>query len=59
MDCQFIMGVFTSMYFHSFVGKTGVSVGTVLEFALVNLEVGKLVELYGRLGEYLDGQGVL
>ncbi|KAJ3301143.1 hypothetical protein HDV03_001314 [Kappamyces sp. JEL0829] len=59
MDCQFIMGVFSSMYFHSFLAVGGATVGTVLEFAMQNLDIDGLQQLYFRLGQFLEGQGVL
>jgi phosphatidate cytidylyltransferase len=59
MDCQFIMGVFASIYYSSFIGsETGVGVGTALEFALQHLSNEELLELYHGLGEYLLQQGV-
>jgi phosphatidate cytidylyltransferase len=59
MDCQFIMGVFASIYFHSFIAVGGASVGSVLEFAMQNLDPDQLRHLYERLGQFLDGQGLL
>jgi phosphatidate cytidylyltransferase len=59
MDCQFIMGVFSSMYFHSFIWRSGATVGGVLQYALLNLEMEQLQTLYSRLGQYLEGQGAL
>jgi phosphatidate cytidylyltransferase len=58
MDCQFIMGVFASMYFNSFIGQSGATVGSVLEYALMNLDIENLLQLHIRLGQYLEGQGV-
>ncbi|KAJ3051064.1 hypothetical protein HK097_007961 [Rhizophlyctis rosea] len=60
MDCQFLMGLFSYMYYQSFIGPVRVvTVGTVLDLilrqqVLSNEEVGELV---GRLREYLVGQG--
>jgi phosphatidate cytidylyltransferase len=59
MDCQFIMGVFASLYYHSFIrSQAGVSVGTALEFALSHLSNEEILELYHRIGEYLTQQGL-
>ncbi|KAJ3252300.1 hypothetical protein HK103_006674 [Boothiomyces macroporosus] len=58
MDCQFIMGVFASLYYHSFIGRVGMTVGTVLELALQSLDTQNLVQLYIGLGKYLEGQGI-
>ena len=59
MDCQFLMGMFASMYYSSFIGSSGVDVGVALEFALQNLKKEELLELYQGLGEYLTQQGLL
>jgi phosphatidate cytidylyltransferase len=59
MDCQFIMGVFASIYYSSFIGSVkDVSVGAALEFALHNLNSDEILELYHGLGEYLSQQGL-
>lgn len=58
MDCQFLMGVFASIYFNSFIWKAGVTVGSILELAVKNLAITDLQHLYIRLGQYLEGQGV-
>ncbi|KAJ3322562.1 hypothetical protein HDV06_002939 [Boothiomyces sp. JEL0866] len=58
MDCQFIMGVFASLYYHSFIGRVGMTVGTVLELALQSLDTPSLIQLYVGLGKYLEGQGI-
>ncbi|TPX70128.1 phosphatidate cytidylyltransferase [Spizellomyces sp. 'palustris'] len=59
MDCQFLMGLFSYMYFKSFIGAyEGVTVGSVLELAVQSLKEGELVELVGKLREFLDGQGI-
>ncbi len=52
------MGVFASMYYHSFIATDSASVGTVLEYALQNLDLEGLVKLHFRLGQYLEGQGL-
>ncbi|KAL2916021.1 phosphatidate cytidylyltransferase [Polyrhizophydium stewartii] len=58
MDCQFIMGVFSFIYFQSFIGTAGVTVGTVLQSAVSYLTIEQQLELHARLGQYLAGQGV-
>ncbi|KAJ3159296.1 hypothetical protein HDU86_001899 [Geranomyces michiganensis] len=59
MDCQFMMGLFSYMYCRSFVGVyAGVTVGSIVEMAVQGLNEVELVELVGRLREYLDGQGI-
>jgi phosphatidate cytidylyltransferase len=59
MDCQFIMGTFGCIYYSSFIRQEIIDVGTLLETALRQLSVTDLLELYNRLGEYLQGQGII
>eukprot|EP00842_Homolaphlyctis_polyrhiza_P006816 jgi/Hompol1/723/HPOL_005395-RA len=58
MDCQFIMGVFSFIYFQSFIGTGGITVGTVLQTAVSYLTIPQQIELHERLGQYLAGQGI-
>ncbi|KAH6579482.1 hypothetical protein BASA50_008098 [Batrachochytrium salamandrivorans] len=58
MDCQFIMGVFSSIYFQSFIGTKGITVGMLLQSAVSYLSITEQLELHARLGQYLAGQGV-
>ncbi|KAI5457019.1 cytidylyltransferase family-domain-containing protein [Mariannaea sp. PMI_226] len=59
MDCQFIMGFFAYMYFHTFVAIHKVNVGTVLETAVTSLTPEEQVELVKSMGHYLTNQGIM
>ena len=59
MDCQFIMGLFSYMYYQSFIAVYKTSVGSVLETAIMGLTPQEQVELLKRLGWYLQGQGIV
>ncbi|KAL9636608.1 MAG: hypothetical protein Q9164_002713 [Protoblastenia rupestris] len=59
MDCQFIMGMFTFMYYQSFVSVYKASVGGVIEMAVQGLDEEGVVEVVRGLGKYLVGQGVV
>ncbi|RKP04175.1 hypothetical protein CXG81DRAFT_29101 [Caulochytrium protostelioides] len=60
MDCQFMMGLFSYMYNHSFIRTVAiVSVNTVLEGAVRGLSAPQLLELYQSLGTYLKNRGLL
>ena len=59
MDCQFIMGTFTYMYYHSFIAVYKVSVGSVMEAAITGLTYEEQMELVKGLGKYLYNQGVM
>ncbi|KAH6889322.1 cytidylyltransferase family-domain-containing protein [Thelonectria olida] len=59
MDCQFIMGFFAYMYYHSFIAIHKVNVGTVLETAITSLSPEEQVELVKSMGHYLTNQGIM
>ncbi|KAI8904450.1 phosphatidate cytidylyltransferase [Gorgonomyces haynaldii] len=59
MDCQFIMGVFSYMYFTTFLSIGSPStVGSVLQ-TIVAMKESQILEVYMKLGEYLRGQGII
>ncbi|CAH0058384.1 unnamed protein product [Clonostachys solani] len=59
MDCQFIMGFFAYVYYHSFIETHQVRLGTVLETAITSLTVDEQVELVKGMGRYLTNQGLV
>ncbi|KAF9434535.1 hypothetical protein BGZ76_007849 [Entomortierella beljakovae] len=58
MDCQFLMGLFSYMYYQSFIKSSAVTVGFVLQNA-INLKSVEQMELFDHLKQYLVGQGLL
>ena len=59
MDCQFLMGMFTYFYYHSFIAVYKVSVGSVIERAITGLTPEEQIEVVKGLGKYLYNQGVM
>lgn len=59
MDCQFIMGFFAYMYYHTFIAVYHVKLGNVLELAITRLTPDEQVELVRSMARYLGNQGVL
>ncbi|KAF2760600.1 phosphatidate cytidylyltransferase [Pseudovirgaria hyperparasitica] len=59
MDCQFIMGFFTFMYYSSFVAVSKASVGGVLETAITGLSPQEQIEVVKGLSKHLINQGVI
>ncbi|RCI08977.1 hypothetical protein L249_5032 [Ophiocordyceps polyrhachis-furcata BCC 54312] len=59
MDCQFIMGFFAYMYYHTFVEIHKVTMGSVLEKAITSLSPDEQVELVKSMARYLGNQGVV
>ncbi|CAI2177271.1 14595_t:CDS:2 [Funneliformis geosporum] len=58
MDCQFLMGLFSHMYYQSFIKTSSLTVGTVLE-AIISLDEQDQKYLYGKLKQYLISQDLL
>ncbi|GMH45165.1 hypothetical protein BSKO_13122 [Bryopsis sp. KO-2023] len=58
MDCQMLMAVFSYLYFFTFVQKTRMDVGSILDMA-VKLDQNHQLELFGKLGNYLVGEDSL
>jgi len=59
MDCQFLMGLFSYMYYQSFIKTSAISVGVVLQSAIHNLKGHEQMELFDHMRQYLIGQGLL
>lgn len=59
MDCQFIMGFFMYMYYHTFIAVHKVSVGGVMEMAITGLTAEEQIELIRGMARYLGNQGIL
>lgn len=59
MDCQFIMGFFAYVYYHSFIATYEVKLGTVMETAINGLSPEDQIELVKGMGRYLVNQGVV
>lgn len=57
-DCQFIMGLFSYVYFSSIIREHHVTIGSVLQTVVTHLTVDDQVELYRELTRYLQGQGI-
>lgn len=58
-DCQFLMGSFTYLYYHTFVSNQNVNLGHVLQLAIMNLSVPQLFQLIKSLLKYLNREEVL
>ncbi|KAK1218491.1 phosphatidate cytidylyltransferase [Marasmius sp. AFHP31] len=58
MDCQFLMGVFTYVYYSSLIRQNSVTVGSVLQTIVGGLTVDEQLELIADLTKYLEGVGV-
>lgn len=59
MDCQFIMGFFAYMYYHTFIEVHKVTLGSVLETAITSLDPKEQVELVKSMCRYLGNQGIM
>ncbi|KAL4990221.1 cytidylyltransferase family-domain-containing protein [Aspergillus falconensis] len=59
MDCQFIMGFFAYMYYHSFIAVFKASVGDIIEAAINGLTIDEQLEVVRGLSKYLYNQGAV
>jgi phosphatidate cytidylyltransferase len=59
MDCQFIMGFFAYMYYHSFIAVYKTSVGEIISEAINGLTPEEQLDVVRGLGKYLNNQGVV
>jgi phosphatidate cytidylyltransferase len=59
MDCQFIMGFFAYMYYHTFIATHHLDLGSVLEMAITSLNPQEQVELVKGMCRYLGNQGIM
>ena len=59
MDCQFIMGTLTYMYYQSFIAVYKTSVGSIIESAIWGLTPDEQLEVMRGLGRYLYNQGTV
>ncbi|KAF2101356.1 phosphatidate cytidylyltransferase [Rhizodiscina lignyota] len=57
MDCQFIMGFFSFMYYQSFIAVYKTSVGGVIEMAITGLTSEEQMEVVKGLSKHLVNQG--
>ncbi|KAF5386248.1 hypothetical protein D9615_002239 [Tricholomella constricta] len=58
MDCQFLMGVFTYVYYSSLIREHHVTVGGVLQTIVSGLTLDQQLELMADLKRYLGTQGI-
>lgn len=58
MDCQFLMGMFSYVYYSALIRHHHVTVGSVLQTIVSSLDIEERVELFNQLKHYLDGMGV-
>ncbi|KAG6897902.1 hypothetical protein C0992_009386 [Termitomyces sp. T32_za158] len=58
MDCQFLMGVFTYVYYSSLVRQHHVTVGGVLQTIVSGLTLQQQLELIADMKRYLGTQGI-
>lgn len=59
MDCQFLMGVFTYVYYSSFIRVHRVTVGGILQTIVSSLTVEQQIEIIRDLTRYLEKQGIV
>lgn len=58
LTTRFLMGLFAYVYYSSIIRIQNVSVGSLLQTAVISLSAAEQLELLGDLKRYLEGQGV-
>ncbi|EGS17158.1 uncharacterized protein CTHT_0064720 [Thermochaetoides thermophila DSM 1495] len=59
MDCQFIMGLFAYIYYHTFIAFKRSSVSHVMELAIMELTADEQMEVIKGVLKYLSNQGIV
>lgn len=59
MDCQFTMGFFTYIYYHTFVATHRMGLGGIMEDAITGLTPEEQIELIRGMSRYLFNQGIV
>ncbi|KAL1945801.1 hypothetical protein VTO73DRAFT_1803 [Trametes versicolor] len=59
MDCQFLMGVFTYVYYSSLIRDNHVTVGSILQTIVSGLTVTEQLQLLADLKRYIESQGIV
>ncbi|TYJ54273.1 hypothetical protein B9479_005032 [Cryptococcus floricola] len=59
MDCQFMMGLFSYVYYSSLIRIQYVTPGSIMQTVVTSLSPNEQVELLADLGKFLKGQGLL
>ncbi|WVQ84110.1 hypothetical protein IAT38_006255 [Cryptococcus sp. DSM 104549] len=58
MDCQFMMGLFSYVYYSSLIRIQYVTVGSIMQTVATSLTAAEQLELLGDLKRFLGGQGL-
>lgn len=59
VDCQFMMGSFTYLYYQTFISENRINVSSVLTTAMMNLNERQIVALIVQLNKFLVEQDVI
>ncbi|KAG7191429.1 uncharacterized protein KQ657_003475 [Scheffersomyces spartinae] len=55
IDCQFLMGSFSYLYYQTFVSTSNMNIANVLQIAVMNLSEPQILQLIKSLLRYLNG----
>ncbi|KAI9635343.1 cytidylyltransferase family-domain-containing protein [Dioszegia hungarica] len=58
MDCQFMMGMFSYVYYASLIRIQYVDVGTLMQTIVTSLSTSEQLELLADMRRFLEGQGI-
>ncbi|WWC67782.1 uncharacterized protein I206_101694 [Kwoniella pini CBS 10737] len=58
MDCQFMMGLFSYVYYSSLIRIQYITVGSIMQTVVTSLTASEQLELLADLKRFLEGQGL-
>ncbi|WWC87060.1 uncharacterized protein L201_001945 [Kwoniella dendrophila CBS 6074] len=58
MDCQFMMGLFSYVYYSSLIRIQYITVGSIMQTVVTSLSASEQLELLADLKRFLEGQGL-
>lgn len=59
MDCQFLMGSFSYLYYETFISSHYLTLGKILQTVIINLEPAEIILLIKSLMSYLFKSGIV
>ncbi|ODV81457.1 phosphatidate cytidylyltransferase [Suhomyces tanzawaensis NRRL Y-17324] len=59
LDCQFLMGSFSYLYYQTFISVNNINIGKILQLAIINLSVPQIFQLIKSLLRYLNSLQVI
>lgn len=59
IDCQFLMGSFSYLYYQTFISSYNVNLTNILQITIINLSIGEIFQLIKSLLKFLNNSGII